>query len=109
MADVGFSLDGMRFVFDSNKEEINKQKHGISFRTAAHVFRDTLRLDFPDDRHSTVDEQRWITIGLVYDVLSVVYCERADEDAAVFRLISARRATSAERRLYNDSIYGRRR
>ena len=107
MSDVAFTLDGVTFTYDSEKEAINKRKHGISFRTAAFVFQDTLRLDFPDVLHSTADESRWITIGLVQDILSVVYCEREKQGNTVFRLISARRATPKERSLYNDSIYGR--
>lgn len=109
MPDARFSVDGMTFIYDLDKEEKNKRNHGLSFRTAAFVFKDTLRLDFPDEAHSTVEEERWITIGLVNDVLTVVYCERQDESIEAFRLISARYASPAERRLYNDSVYGRRR
>lgn len=108
MPDVRFSMDGLEFVYDADKEIKNKRNHGISFRTAAFVFRDTLRLDFPDDLHSSVDEERWLTIGLVRDVLTVVYCERNDDGKNVLRLISARQASPAERRLYNDSVFGRR-
>jgi len=108
MPDVKFSMGGMTFVYDSEKEAINKRKHGLGFRTAAFVFQDTLRLDFPDEMHSTVNEERWMTIGLVHDILTVVYCERKDDGAPAFRLISARQATPVERNLYNDSVYGRR-
>lgn len=108
MPDVRFSIDGLDFTYDAEKEIKNKRRHGISFRTAAFVFMDTLRLDFPDEKHSTVDEERWLTIGLVRDVLTVVYCEREVDGKDVFRLISARQASPAERRLYNDSVFGRR-
>lgn len=107
MPDVQFSLGNQLFVYDSNKEALNKQKHGISFTTAAHVFLDRLRLDFPDELHSTVDEERWITIGLVRDILTVVYCERSEDGKDMFRLISARQASPTERGLYNDAVYGR--
>ena len=109
MPDVWCSLDGMYFVWDSNKDKINKQKHGISFETASHVFLDTLRLDFPDRPHSTPEEQRYFTIGLVESILTVVYCERGDSDDAAFRIISARIASPAEKRAYNDAAFGRRR
>lgn len=46
MPDVQFSLGNQWFVYDSNKEAVNKQKHGISFTTAAYVFLDRFRLDF---------------------------------------------------------------
>lgn len=107
MPDMNFTVGEQRFVYDAEKGRINKQKHGISFETAAYVFLDNLRLDFRDDRHSTVDETRWITIGLVKDVLTVVYCERSEDGKDYLRLISARQATPSERRLYNDTIFGR--
>lgn len=53
MPDMNFTVGEQRFVYDAEKGRINKQKHGISFETAAYVFLDSLRLDFRDDRHST--------------------------------------------------------
>jgi hypothetical protein len=46
----------------------------------------------------SIDEDRYITIGKVEDVLFVVFTER--DDANTVRLISARVATAKERRLY---------
>lgn len=48
-----------------------------------------------------------MTIGLVNDILTVIYCERENDSVKAIRLISARRATPIERKLYNDSVYGR--
>ena len=106
-SNIMFSIGDHNFIYDPEKGRINKQKHGISFETAAHVFLDSLRLDFEDELHSTVDEVRWITIGLVKDVLTVVYCERTEDGKDFYRLISARQATPSERRLYTDTIFGR--
>ena len=103
-----FSLGEYSFIYDADKGMKNKRKHGLSFETAAHVFQDRLRLDFPDDAHSTIDEERWITIGLVQEVLTVVYCERETDGVEYFRLISARPASPEERTLYNNNIFGRR-
>lgn len=50
-----------------------------------------------DFEHS-VDEDRYIALGKVGDVLFVVFTERKD----TIRLISARLATNAERSLYYD-------
>ena len=50
-----------------------------------------------DFEHS-VDEDRYIAIGKVGDVLFVVFTERKE----TIRLISARLATNAERDLYYD-------
>ena len=64
----------MLFEWDDNKEKINIAKHGIDFSTAAHVFQDENRIEFFDEAHS--------------------------ENA--IRLISARKATNQERRMYYD-------
>ncbi|MBE8953627.1 MAG: BrnT family toxin [Quinella sp. 1Q7] len=83
--------------WDDKKAAINKQKHGISFETAAMVFADENRIERRDNRHSQ-DETRWQVIGMVDDVLFVVYTDR-DESA---RLIMAREASPRERREYYD-------
>lgn len=90
----------MLFEWDDNKEKINLSKHGIDFSTAALVFQDKNRIEFYDEAHSE-DEDRYITIGQINGVaivVMVVYTERGD----TIRLISARKATSQERRLYYD-------
>lgn len=50
-----------------------------------------------DFEHST-DEDRYIVIGKVKEILFVVYTERKD----MIRIISARIAEPEERRLYYD-------
>ncbi len=91
----------MKFEWDENKNLINKIKHKISFQTAAHVFDDPDYIEMYDFEHS-VDEDRYIAIGKVGDIIFVVFTEKKD----TVRLISARLATSAERGLYYDqNIY----
>lgn len=87
----------MKFEWDENKNLQNKKKHRISFETAAYVFDDPYYIEMYDFEHST-DEDRYIAIGKVGDVLFVVFTEKKD----CIRLISARLATDAERRLYYD-------
>ena len=81
--------------WDEEKEKINITKHGLDFTTAAKVFDDITRLEYYDKLHS-IDEDRYIVIGLVHKVLFVVYTERED----CTRIISARKATKAERSVY---------
>ena len=50
--------------------------------------------------HST-DEDRFVTIGMVDGLLSVVYTEREND---ILRLISARKATEKERMAYERGI-----
>ena len=87
----------MKFQWDEEKNQLNKAKHKISFETAAYVFADPTCIELYDTKHS-MEEDRFIAIGKVGEVLFVVFTERKES----IRLISARLATSAERRLYYD-------
>ncbi len=93
----------MKFEWDEDKNQLNFQKHGIDFETAILVFNDLQRIEIYDVEHS-IDEDRYNTIGMVNDVLFVVYTERKDN----IRLISARLATNTERSIYydTDSYFG---
>ena len=108
MPDTHYNSFDYSFVWDSDKEEINFKKHGITFQTAARVFEDELRIEMPDPAHSD-KEDRYITIGLVHKVLTVVYCNRENEitgDTDI-RIISARLATRSEQMIYNNNLLGR--
>ncbi len=85
----------MQFEWDEVKELKNIRKHGIDFQTAALVFGDYNRIEWFDAKHSKT-EDRYITIGLVNKVITVVYTERKD----TIRLISARIATQKEQEAY---------
>ena len=84
--------------WDEDKEEINMRKHGISFRTASKVFWDENRIEIY--KVHSIDEDRFITIGSVGEILFVVYTER---DSRI-RMISARLATNKERRIYYGNV-----
>ena len=81
--------------WDDNKNQINIQKHGISFNTAALVFADEERVEYYDKLHSQ-DEDRYVVLGCVQGILYVVYTMRGEAT----RLISARMATPTERKIY---------
>ncbi|AAS12564.1 MULTISPECIES: BrnT family toxin [Treponema] len=89
------------FEWDYEKEQRNMKIHKISFETARLVFNDNNRIELFDINHSGA-EDRIITIGKVDKVLFVVYTERGEKT----RIISARAATKAERRLYGNSYIG---
>lgn len=94
----------MQFEWDDEKEKINIHKHGIDFTTAARVFKDENRLELYDELHSD-QEERYITIGIIDGVaylVMVVYTEREE----AIRLISARKATNREGRMYYDYSQG---
>ena len=87
----------LKFEWDEEKNQINKRKHKISYETAAYEFEDENYIEMYDFEH-IIEEDRYIAIGCVGDVLFVVFTERKDN----IRLISARLATESERRLYYD-------
>ena len=93
-----------QFEWDAQKELENIRKHGLDFETAKYVFNDESRIELLDSAHSTIEEFRYITIGFVGKLLTVIYTDRND----VIRIISARVATIREARLYyddNNKIY----
>ena len=97
--DIMYELKGQLFVWDKIKAESNRAKHGISFEEAASVFIIDGAEEFEDDEHSD-DEDRLIVIGLSRElrVLTVVHCWR--ENDTTIRIISARKATQLEQKLW---------
>jgi len=95
-------INDLVFEWDEEKNQINLRKHGIDFSDAAQIFFDENRIERPDLLHSE-DEDRWQVIGMVEDILFVVYTEREDRT----RIISARKAKPKERRIYygNSNVY----
>lgn len=77
----------------------NLVKHGVSFYEAATVFDDPLAITYPDPDHSG-DEPRWLTFGISAEgrLLVVAHTEAGD----TIRIISARRATRSERKIYEE-------
>jgi uncharacterized DUF497 family protein len=86
------------FEWDEEKNKLNQQRHGIRFEDAKFVFNDPCRVILSDLYHSEIEE-RWLAIGVVNRALFVVFTERGEN---IIRLISARMATKAEEKLYND-------
>jgi uncharacterized DUF497 family protein len=85
------------FEWDEEKEKSNFRKHRVTFAEGESVFYDPSSLTIPDPDHS-IEEQRFIDIGTSNrnQVLVVVYTEREDK----IRIISVRKATKAERKMY---------
>jgi uncharacterized DUF497 family protein len=92
----------MEFEWDEEKNLANYAKHEISFEFACLVFDDPLAA-YVFDRD--VDgEERWHAIGKVQDlpILLVVHTYRNKEGREIIRIISARQASSHERRRYEQ-------
>ncbi|MBE9227851.1 BrnT family toxin [Phormidium sp. LEGE 05292] len=90
----------MPVEWNPEKAKSNLQKHGVSFSDAEAVLFDPYALSFED--RSAQGEQRFIVMGMDHlrRLLVVVYTYRGDN----IRLISARPATSKERREYETGI-----
>jgi len=94
----------VRFEWDEAKNETNKRKHGIDFEAARLVINDPYCLTFVE--RVTRSEERWHAIGSIENILLIVVVHTYREDNAdeVVRIISARRATLHERKLYAQAI-----
>jgi uncharacterized protein len=87
-----------RFEWDDNKNRKNRVKHGVSFETATGVFEDPDLITRQD--REVEGEQRWQTIGYAEGVLTVAHTAVEAGTDEIIRIISARPATSTERKLY---------
>jgi hypothetical protein len=89
----------LQFEWDGTKAARNLARHGVSFEEAATVFRDPLSQTGRDPDHSG-DEEQFVIFGVSTGgrLLIVAHVERGD----TIRIISARRATPGERRIYEE-------
>lgn len=86
-----------RWTWDPAKELRNIAKHHVSFSLAAYVFGDPAHLTQEDPERS---EHRYRTLGMVGNtVLFVVHTWPLEAQPG--RIISARKATRRERRIYH--------
>jgi uncharacterized protein len=89
----------MRLEWDARKARENLRKHGVAFEEASSVIFDPLSATGEDPDHS-MDERRLITFGVSSSgrLLVVAHAERGN----AIRIISARSATRAERKIYEE-------
>lgn len=94
------TIDWVEYEWNPAKAAANLRKHGINFADAALVLEDELALTTRD--LYSKDEERFVTLG--HDpqgrLLVVVYTWRGER----IRLISARQATSKERRDFEKAL-----
>jgi len=95
-------MDHLNFVWDEDKNKKNIVSHSISFEEAKTVFFDPNAKVIYDPDHSK-DEDRFIILGLskLLNILVVCHCYRENEK--IIRIISARKATSKERKQYGGN------
>ena len=92
----------MKFEWGEDKNRANYAKHGVSFEIACKVFDDPL-VAYLFDRMAG-GEERWHDIGkvLTLPLLVVAHTWRDRDGEECVRIISARQASSHERRRYEQ-------
>ena len=89
----------INFEWDEKKRQANIRKHGIDFVDIPALF-DGVIITIEDTRHD-YGETRLITLGLLkYHVIVVVHTDRNGNT----RIISARKATKNESKIYFQKI-----
>lgn len=95
-------MNELQFAWDQAKNSANLKKHNVSFEEAKSAFYDEQAIVFSDPDHSD-DEERFILLGLSAKARIVVVCHCFRESETVVRIISARKADSAEEQVYWSS------
>jgi uncharacterized DUF497 family protein len=96
-------MDEIEFSWDARKARDNLKKHKVSFEEASTVFYDESAIEFFDTEHSA-DEERFLMLGLSgrLRIMVVSYCLR--KEGTEIRIISARKATKNEEKVYVQGI-----
>ena len=96
----------MRWTWNADKSRANRRKHGLDFETAQLVFDDLLAASRPDSHPA---EERGQTIGMIGNVVVIVAHTWPETDrrtgAETGRIVSARKATAHERRIYEEGHF----
>jgi hypothetical protein len=88
----------VEFTWDEHKNRVNQRKHGISFETAISVFDDPFHVSRQDREKD--GEARWQTVGMIRGVQVLLVAHTVEDEDNVIRILSARKATPSERRIY---------
>lgn len=93
------------FSWDESKNQRNQRKHGISFEIAKLVFDDPLHISRQDRDEN--GELRWQTIGMAGNLILILVAHtlfQSKTGSENIRIISARRATKLERKIYEQGF-----
>jgi uncharacterized protein len=91
----------LRFEWDPKKARSNLSRHGVSLEEALTVFANPMARIFDDEDHS-IEEQREIIIGHSAKERLLIVCFTSQDESV--RIFSARKATSAERKDYEENV-----
>ena len=85
----------LRFVWTPAKARANQRKHGVSFEEAQTAFLDENAKVYFDPDHSDT-EDRFILLGISFQLRVLIVCHCYREKDLVIRIISARKADKRE-------------
>ena len=92
---------GIVFTWTEEKNQLNKKKHGFYLSDIVSVFDDPHLLEIYDMGHSSLDEDRYISIGRFHDTV-ILFVVTVDKVGGGTQIISAREAVSKEQEAYYD-------
>lgn len=91
----------MKFEYDENKSNLNKQKHGIDFEEAKELWGDPYSFELPSVQSE--DEERFLVLGQISSKNYTAIITYRDDK---IRIISVRRSRQKEIKFY-ESIRAR--
>jgi hypothetical protein len=94
----------VQFTWDERKGDASFRARGFDFAFATLVFAGPILV--AEDMRREYGERRFVAVGVADGIhLAVVYTDRTDSDGDVVRrIISARRASRGERRIYEQTF-----
>ncbi|OHB55372.1 MAG: hypothetical protein A2Y12_11730 [Planctomycetes bacterium GWF2_42_9] len=91
------------FLWDEQKDTLNRKKHGVSFEEASTVFYDRNARLIYDPDHSK-NEDRFILLGISAKPRLLLVCHCYKKNAKIVRIISARKANKHEIKQYGEFL-----
>ncbi len=89
----------MKIEWDPRKAKLNIKKHGVAFEEAATALSDPMAVTGADPDHSDYEE-RYVTLGV--SAMNRLVVVSHTEEGETIGLISARKASKGERKLYEE-------
>ena len=92
-------MKSISFSWDDRKNVTNQKKHNVTFEEARSVFFDGYAIEYYDPDHSQ-SENRFLLLGISYQLRVLVVSYTLRLDGKEIRIISARKATKKEQKVY---------
>ena len=82
----------MHFEWDEEENQLNLSKHRLDFETAITCWEDSSSFDVWDEKHSILEEGRWLKFGRLPNgqVVCVVYTEHSEDHIRIIIAFSGR-------------------